>query len=60
MEDISDPELLRKKPKSDRKICLYGYVRGTHMKNRITVHIPGKLSCSYSEPTQKLINKSPE
>ena len=42
MEDISDPELLRKKPNSDRKVSLYGYVRGTHMKNHITVHIPGK------------------
>ena len=42
MEDISDPELLRKKPNSDRKVSLYGYVRGTHMKNHITMHIPGK------------------
>lgn len=49
MEDISDPELLRKKPKSDRKVSLYGYVRGTHMKNHITIHIPGCGDYSISD-----------
>ncbi|XP_063445799.1 ribosome biogenesis protein BMS1 homolog [Mytilus trossulus] len=49
MEDISDPELLRQKPKSDRKVSLYGYVRGTHMKNHITVHIPGCGDYSISD-----------
>jgi len=28
--------------KSDRKMSLYGYVRGTHLKNHITVYITGK------------------
>ncbi|KAK3583604.1 hypothetical protein CHS0354_039426 [Potamilus streckersoni] len=41
MEDITDPELVRINPKCDRKVSLYGYVRGTHLKNNIEIHIPG-------------------
>ncbi|XP_033758019.1 ribosome biogenesis protein BMS1 homolog [Pecten maximus] len=40
-EDITDPETVRRNGKCDRSISLYGYVRGTHMKNRSNVHIPG-------------------
>lgn len=42
MEDLTDPERLRTDPKSDRTVSLYGYLRGTHMKNQGQVHIPGK------------------
>ncbi|KAK3091894.1 hypothetical protein FSP39_023506 [Pinctada imbricata] len=41
MEDITDPEKIRQHPKCDRLVSLYGYVRGTHMKNNINIHIPG-------------------
>ncbi|KAM3717254.1 Ribosome biogenesis protein [Dirofilaria immitis] len=40
-EDITDPELLREKPLMNRTISLYGWVRGTFLKNHATVHIPG-------------------
>ncbi|XP_064633506.1 ribosome biogenesis protein BMS1 homolog [Lineus longissimus] len=40
-EDVTDPEAIRQDAKCDRKICLYGYVRGTHFKNHSSVHIPG-------------------
>ena len=32
MEDITDPEQRRVDPKADRTVSLYGYVRGTHLK----------------------------
>ncbi|KAL5018103.1 hypothetical protein ScPMuIL_003825 [Solemya velum] len=41
VEDISDPEGVRQNVKCDRRVSMYGYVRGTHMKNRINIHIPG-------------------
>ena len=41
MEDLTDPELLRTDPKTDRKISLYGYIRGTNLKADSDVHIPG-------------------
>lgn len=41
MEDLTDPERLRTDPKNDRTVSLYGYLRGTHMKNQGQVHIPG-------------------
>ncbi|VDK70447.1 unnamed protein product [Onchocerca ochengi] len=40
-EDLTDPELLREKPLANRTISLYGWVRGTFLKNHTTVHIPG-------------------
>ncbi|OZC09783.1 hypothetical protein X798_03186 [Onchocerca flexuosa] len=40
-EDLTDPELLREKPLVNRTISLYGWVRGTFLKNHATVHIPG-------------------
>ncbi|EJW86644.1 hypothetical protein WUBG_02449, partial [Wuchereria bancrofti] len=33
--------LLREKPLANRTISLYGWVRGTFLKNRSAVHIPG-------------------
>uniref|UniRef100_A0A8C3ABE1 BMS1 ribosome biogenesis factor n=1 Tax=Cyclopterus lumpus TaxID=8103 RepID=A0A8C3ABE1_CYCLU len=41
MEDLTDPELVRTDPKCDRTVSLYGYLRGTHLKNKGQVHIPG-------------------
>ena len=42
MEDISDPEEIRKNPKASRTITIFGYVRGTHLKKETRVHIPGR------------------
>ena len=42
MEDITDPESLRVNPKVDRNISLYGYIRGTSIKNHSNVHIAGE------------------
>lgn len=41
MEDLTDPERLRTDPKCDRTVSLYGYLRGTYLKNKGQVHIPG-------------------
>uniref|UniRef100_A0A8D0CE43 BMS1 ribosome biogenesis factor n=1 Tax=Scleropages formosus TaxID=113540 RepID=A0A8D0CE43_SCLFO len=41
MEDLTDPETLRVDPKCDRTVSLYGYLRGTYLKNKGQVHIPG-------------------
>ncbi|ELU07193.1 hypothetical protein CAPTEDRAFT_82469, partial [Capitella teleta] len=40
-EDVTEPELIRQNPCCDRSVCLYGYVRGTHLKNHSQIHIPG-------------------
>jgi ribosome biogenesis protein BMS1 len=41
MEDITDPEVVRRNPKADRRVSLYGYLRGIHLKPDMAVHIPG-------------------
>uniref|UniRef100_A0A665TUP6 BMS1 ribosome biogenesis factor n=1 Tax=Echeneis naucrates TaxID=173247 RepID=A0A665TUP6_ECHNA len=41
MEDLTDPERLRTDPKCDRTVSLYGYLRGTYLKNKGQVHVPG-------------------
>uniref|UniRef100_A0A8C2BQX5 BMS1 ribosome biogenesis factor n=1 Tax=Cyprinus carpio TaxID=7962 RepID=A0A8C2BQX5_CYPCA len=41
MEDLTDPETIRLDPKCDRTVSLYGYLRGTFLKNKCQVHIPG-------------------
>ncbi|KAM9838106.1 ribosome biogenesis protein BMS1 homolog [Aulostomus maculatus] len=41
MEDLTDPERLRTDPKCDRTVSLYGYLRGTYLKNKGQLHIPG-------------------
>uniref|UniRef100_A0A1I8AT64 Bms1-type G domain-containing protein n=1 Tax=Steinernema glaseri TaxID=37863 RepID=A0A1I8AT64_9BILA len=40
-EDLTDPEILRENPKANRKISLYGWVRGSYLKHGSAVHIPG-------------------
>ena len=40
--DLTPPQLIEQNPKCDRKIALYGYVRGTNFSaDRVRVHIPG-------------------
>ncbi|XP_059163820.1 ribosome biogenesis protein BMS1 homolog [Physella acuta] len=41
MEDITNPETIRQRPKCDRVVSLYGYMRGTNMKSKSMVHIAG-------------------
>uniref|UniRef100_A0A667ZBR4 BMS1 ribosome biogenesis factor n=1 Tax=Myripristis murdjan TaxID=586833 RepID=A0A667ZBR4_9TELE len=41
MEDLTDPEKVRIDAKCDRTVSLYGYLRGTYLKNKSQVHIPG-------------------
>ncbi|KAM9379932.1 ribosome biogenesis protein BMS1 homolog [Phaethornis superciliosus] len=41
MEELTNPEDVRINPKCDRKISLYGYVRGAHLKNKSQIHMPG-------------------
>uniref|UniRef100_A0A3Q4IA13 BMS1 ribosome biogenesis factor n=2 Tax=Neolamprologus brichardi TaxID=32507 RepID=A0A3Q4IA13_NEOBR len=49
IEDLTDPERLRTDPKCDRTVSLYGYLRGTHLKNKGQVHIPGVGDFQMSE-----------
>ncbi|XP_051524048.1 ribosome biogenesis protein BMS1 homolog [Myxocyprinus asiaticus] len=49
MEDLSDPEAIRLNPKCDRTVSLYGYLRGTFLKNKCQVHIPGVGDFSVSD-----------
>lgn len=49
IEDITDPETIRQKPKCDRKLSMYGYVRGTHLKNHSMIHLPGCGDYSISD-----------
>ncbi|XP_074855519.1 ribosome biogenesis protein BMS1 homolog [Carettochelys insculpta] len=41
MEDLTNPEDIRVNPKCDRKVSLYGYLRGAYLKNRSQIHMPG-------------------
>ncbi|XP_025936201.1 ribosome biogenesis protein BMS1 homolog [Apteryx rowi] len=41
MEDLTNPEDVRINPKCDRKISLYGYLRGAHLKTKSQIHMPG-------------------
>ena len=40
-EDLTDPEAVKANEKVDRTISFYGWVRGAHLKNASSVHIPG-------------------
>ncbi|XP_070712320.1 ribosome biogenesis protein BMS1 homolog, partial [Pempheris klunzingeri] len=42
IEDITDPEEIRRSENNcDRKVALYGYVQGTHLKSSAKIHIMG-------------------
>lgn len=45
-EDLTPPEQVRLDPKCDRTICIYGYLRGTPLKQSTKVHIPGLADLS--------------
>ncbi|XP_053306247.1 ribosome biogenesis protein BMS1 homolog isoform X2 [Spea bombifrons] len=49
MEDLTNPEEIRLNPKCDRKVSLYGYLRGAHLKNKSQIHIPGVGDFALSE-----------
>jgi len=38
---VTDPEVLRTQPKTDRKVALYGYLRGTNLKRNQGLHLAG-------------------
>lgn len=40
-EDITHPDLLQQDKKTDRTITVYGYLRGTHLKPEMKVHMAG-------------------
>jgi len=41
MQDLTPVEKIRTRPNCDRKVTLYGYLRGTNLKESTKVHIPG-------------------
>ncbi|XP_032127934.1 ribosome biogenesis protein BMS1 homolog isoform X3 [Sapajus apella] len=41
MEDLTNPDDIRTNIKCDRKVSLYGYLRGAHLKNKSQIHMPG-------------------
>ncbi|KAJ1907281.1 Glycoside hydrolase 2 (Mannanase, beta-galactosidase) [Coemansia sp. IMI 209127] len=41
VQDLTDPEVLENNPKANRTVAMYGYLRGTHVKGKDRVHIPG-------------------
>lgn len=41
MEDLTPKEQVRRDPKGDRRVTVYGYLRGTNMRHDTKVHIPG-------------------
>ncbi|CAI6344416.1 unnamed protein product [Macrosiphum euphorbiae] len=41
MEDLTPPESIRQNIKCDRRVSLYGFVRGIPMNKQSSVHIPG-------------------
>jgi ribosome biogenesis protein BMS1 len=41
VEDLTNPETIRQTPKCDRTVSVYGYLRGTNLKQHSKVHIPG-------------------
>ena len=43
LEDMTPPSKLHESKKCNRTVCLYGYVRGVHLKNTFPIHIPGKF-----------------
>jgi len=43
MEDLTPPESIRQNAKCDRRVSLYGFVRGIPMNKQSSVHIPGDL-----------------
>ncbi|EQC29581.1 hypothetical protein SDRG_12590 [Saprolegnia diclina VS20] len=40
-EDVTHPDAIQQNPVCDRKVTLYGYLRGTHLKPGMKVHVAG-------------------
>ncbi|KAM3592750.1 uncharacterized protein V6R79_024419 [Siganus canaliculatus] len=57
MEDLTDPETVRTDPKCDRTVSLYGYLRGTYLKNKSQVHIPGTAAIYQSTHFKKVSSR---
>ncbi|XP_006164576.1 ribosome biogenesis protein BMS1 homolog [Tupaia chinensis] len=51
MEDLTNPEDIRTNIKCDRKVSLYGYLRGAHLKNKSQIHMPGVGDFAVSDVT---------
>eukprot|EP00755_Sulcionema_specki_P006670 Sspe_Gene.36099::Locus_17467_Transcript_1_1_Confidence_1.000_Length_1973::g.36099::m.36099/K14569/BMS1; ribosome biogenesis protein BMS1 len=49
IEDLTDPAVVQANPLSDRKVAMYGYVRGCPMKEGQSIHIPGVGDFSISQ-----------
>ena len=41
IEDMTPASRVHENAKCNRKVCLYGYVRGVPLRNQCSVHIPG-------------------
>lgn len=41
LEDLTDPEQVRRNKETNRRVSMYGYVRGTPLMSNSDVHIPG-------------------
>ncbi len=41
VEDVTDPGLIEADEGADRTVALFGFIRGTHLKPGMKVHIPG-------------------
>jgi ribosome biogenesis protein BMS1 len=48
-EDITNPNEVEMDPECDRSVVFYGYVRGTHMKPSMQVHLIGVGDYGISE-----------
>jgi ribosome biogenesis protein BMS1 len=48
-EDITHPNLIDKDPNCGRSVTFYGYVRGTHLKQGMKVHLIGVGDFNMSE-----------
>ncbi|KAN0066315.1 Glycoside hydrolase 2 (Mannanase, beta-galactosidase) [Thecaphora frezii] len=58
LEDLTPREEIRKNPKMDRSITVYGYLRGTHLRVSQRVHIPGAGDLTISS-VEKLTDPCP-
>jgi len=47
-EDLTHPSITHANPKADRTVAMYGYVRGTFLKQANKVHVLGEPICRMS------------
>ena len=52
IEDLTPRETVRTDPKVDRTVTLYGYLRGTNLRQSTKVHVPGAGDLSISSITK--------